>query len=214
MPNYFISRPGGKPKGPHSIEKIVAACASGELTSDLMACMEGGTTWLPITALPGVKFADSALMPNPHTALAAHAHHQPGAPMSAPAAAPMVGAAPFAMPTVAVAGALPTFPPFAAFSWVICCAGWIWGIIVWFSIASQLNRLSGSNRVQAASVIIPIWWAIHLQAVNATVNEIISTRQLPVQPLVNNTALNILLPYVPFMNIIKTWNAIAACNPR
>ena len=63
-------------------------------------------------------------------------------------------------------------------------------------------------------MIIPIWWAIHLQAVNATVNEIIATRQLPVQPLANNTALNILFPYVPFMNIIKTWNAIAACNPR
>ncbi len=210
MPNYFISRPGGKPQGPYPIEKVIAACASGKLTPDLTACVEGSTTWLPITALPGVKFAGGAPAPAP----AAHAHHQTAAPMSAPVAAPMAGAAHSAMPNAAVAGALPTYPPFAAFSWVICCAGWIWGIIVWFNIASQLNRLSGSNRVQAASVIIPIWWAIHLQEVNATVNAIIATRQLPVQPLTNNTALNILFPYVPYMNIIKTWNAIAACNPR
>jgi hypothetical protein len=43
-------------------------------------------------------------------------------------------------------------------------------------------------------------------------NHVIATRGLQVPPLKNSIAMNILLSPVPFMNMISTWNAIAAAE--
>lgn len=192
------------------MEQIQAGTRQGKLSPDMMVCAEGSSEWQPVTSLPGVAF--------PQAAAPASAPRPPQAPPAAPAANYHAAAPQFGAPAqhAAMGGAaqrgpqLPTFAPFAAWSWVICCFGWVWGIIVWFQLCNAINAASGTTRCQGISIIVPIWWAIHFGDVCTTINEIIAAHGLPVQPIQNNIALNILLPSLPFQNLISTWNQIAA----
>lgn len=51
MQQYWIAVPGGEPKGPHSVDAIRSAYASGQISGDTLACPDGGTTWSPVSDL-------------------------------------------------------------------------------------------------------------------------------------------------------------------
>jgi hypothetical protein len=197
---YFIAKPGGSSHGPYSLEQILAGCANGKVSPSMMVCAEGSSEWMPVTSLPGVSFPAGAGRGAPMMAPAPMAPSMPAA-QHAGMAAPMRGGMP-----------LPTFAPFAAWSFVICCIGYVWGIVTWFKMCGAINALAQTDRCKGASILVPIWWIINMGEVVETMNHVIATRGLQVPPLKNSIAMNILLSPVPFMNMISTWNAIAAAE--
>jgi hypothetical protein len=224
---YYIAKPGGSTHGPFTAEQIAAGCKQGKVTQDMMVCVEGGSDWQPVTVVPGVAFA-AATPPAPPAPPAA-----PPMQYAPPAAPPMQYAAPSSAPAaqfsaqgqygaaaqpyggrmasaVPTGPQLPTFHPFAAWSWVICCVGWIWGTIVWFQLCNAINSALGTNRCQGFSMLVPIWGSLHMAEVTDAMNELIANQGLPIQPVQKNMILNFLLPSVPFQSLIAAWNQVAA----
>lgn len=53
---YYITKPGGRPVGPYTIDELESMASKGELTSEHIYCVEGMADWLPISRivdLPG-----------------------------------------------------------------------------------------------------------------------------------------------------------------
>lgn len=48
---YYITKPGGRPVGPYTIDALEAMAAARELTPEHLYCVEGMPQWLPITRI-------------------------------------------------------------------------------------------------------------------------------------------------------------------
>lgn len=65
---YYITKPGGHPAGPFSIDQLEAMAADGRLTPEHLYCVEGMVEWLPasrIVDFPGSEQAQTASSPVP-----------------------------------------------------------------------------------------------------------------------------------------------------
>lgn len=55
---YYITRPGGKPSGPFTIDELEQKAAAGELTPGHLYCVEGMSEWLPIERIVDLPSRD------------------------------------------------------------------------------------------------------------------------------------------------------------
>lgn len=54
---YYITKPGGRPTGPFSIDELESMAADGRLTAEHLYCVDGMAEWLPASRI--VDFPDS-----------------------------------------------------------------------------------------------------------------------------------------------------------
>lgn len=101
------------------------------------------------------------------------------------------------------------FNAFAAFSWLICGWGWIWGIITFFSLAGEINKATKKDTCQGWAILIPIYSGLHMSVINAELNALIKEKGADTPPLSDNIIINILLLFIPFYSAINAWNKIA-----
>lgn len=64
MQQYWIAVPGGEPQGPHSVDAIRSAYASGQISGETLACPDGGTAWSPVSDLLRQAGSGSRSSPN------------------------------------------------------------------------------------------------------------------------------------------------------
>jgi len=48
---YYVTKPGGKPTGPYTIDELEKLAAEGKLTEENIYCVEGMSEWLPISRI-------------------------------------------------------------------------------------------------------------------------------------------------------------------
>lgn len=63
--SYYITRPGGTPTGPYTLDSLEQMAADGKLEPDFLYCVEGMPEWLQITRIVDLPGTSSPLPPLP-----------------------------------------------------------------------------------------------------------------------------------------------------
>ena len=63
--SYYITRPGGTPTGPYTLDSLEQMAADGKLEPDFLYCVEGMPEWLPITRIVDLPGTSASLPPLP-----------------------------------------------------------------------------------------------------------------------------------------------------
>jgi len=103
----------------------------------------------------------------------------------------------------------PKFNPMAAWSFIICCCGGIWGIITFFQFCEAINKATGRDTAKGWTIFIPVYHGLELSKVIADLNGLIDQHGVETAKVDDNALLNILFYPVPFNNMLKAWADIA-----
>lgn len=71
-----------------------------------------------------------------------------------------------------------------------CCPTFIWTYISNFQVATSINTILGTERVQGWAILVPIYGNLHISEMAKALNEIIEKEKLDVQPIQENMILN------------------------
>lgn len=66
QPRYYITRPGGTPTGPLSLDSLRVMAQQGALSTDMLYCEEGGDEWKPVTEKVIIHHSRVVETPTPH----------------------------------------------------------------------------------------------------------------------------------------------------
>ena len=75
---------------------------------------------------------------------------------------------------------------------VCCCPTFIWTMISYFQVATSINTMLGTQKIQGWAILVPIYGQIHISDMVKSLNQIIEKEKLDIQPIQENMVLNIL----------------------
>jgi len=97
---------------------------------------------------------------------------------------------------------LPKPNPISAWAFLgscFCCPVFVWTMISYFQVATSINTMLGTQKIQGWAILVPIYGQIHISDMVKSLNQIIEKEELNIQPIQENMVLNILFSPLTLM---------------